>query len=103
MKTKIAVFGCGWLGLPLAQSLQQKGYTINGSTTSKEKINLLKYSGIHPFLVDLNDTNFTKNLDLFLNDVEILIINIPPRMKTGDATNYYQKMKLVHQCAKAQV
>ena len=101
MKTKIAVFGCGWLGLPLAQSLQQKGYTINGSTTSKEKINLLKDSGIHPFLVDLNDTNFITNLDLFLNDVEILIINIPPRMKTGDATNYYQKMKLVHQRAKA--
>ena len=100
MKNKIAVFGCGWLGLPLATTLQQKGYTIHGSTTTKDKLPLLEAQSILPFLVDLNDADFTTQLDLFLNEAEILIINIPPRMKTGDTTNYYEKMKLVHQRTK---
>lgn len=100
MKNKIAVFGCGWLGLPLATTLQKQGYTINGSTTTKDKLTLLKEQSILPFLVDLNDADFTTQLDLFLNDIEILIINIPPRMKTGDPCNYLTKMKLVHKHSK---
>lgn len=100
MKNKIAVFGCGWLGLPLATALQKQGYTINGSTTTKDKLALLKEQSILPFLVDLNDADFTTQLDLFLNDAEVLIINIPPRMKTGDASSYLTKMKLVHKHSK---
>ncbi|MDO6489895.1 MULTISPECIES: NAD(P)H-binding protein [unclassified Cellulophaga] len=104
MKNKIAVFGCGWLGLPLATTLQKQGYTINGSTTSKDKLALLEEQSIHPFLVNLNDEDFTTQLDLFLSDVEVLVINIPPRMKTGDASNYLNKMQIVHkQCNIANV
>ncbi|WP_077400897.1 NAD(P)H-binding protein [Cellulophaga omnivescoria] len=99
MNNKIAVFGCGWLGLPLATSLQKLGYKINGSTTTKDKLSLLKELSIMPFLVDLNDNDFTTQLDAFLSNVDILIINIPPRMKTGDASSYLAKMKIVHkQC-----
>lgn len=100
MKNKIAVFGCGWLGLPLATTLQKQGYKINGSTTTKDKLTLLEQQSINSFLVDLNDNDFTTQLDAFLSNVDVLIINIPPRMKTGDASSYLTKMKLVYKHSK---
>ncbi|WP_258929290.1 hypothetical protein [Flavobacterium davisii] len=41
-RQKISLLGCGWLGLPLAESLIKKGYEIKGSTTNLDKIPLLK-------------------------------------------------------------
>ena len=35
---QVSILGCGWLGLPLAKSLIEKGFSVNGSTTSVEKI-----------------------------------------------------------------
>ena len=57
---KIAIIGCGWLGLPLAKKLIKENFIVNGSTTSKEKISVLKTEKIEPFLIDLN-----KNLVFF--------------------------------------
>lgn len=51
---QISILGCGWLGFPLAKSLLEKGFSINGSTTSVEKIAVLEKAGIHPFLVSLS-------------------------------------------------
>ena len=55
---KIAILGCGWLGLPLAKKLIESGYTINGSTTRPEKIKTLRDNGIQPFLIKLSDSSF---------------------------------------------
>src|SRR5574343_621841 len=41
-REKIAILGCGWLGLPLAKSLLSKGYEVKGSTTSESKLVILK-------------------------------------------------------------
>gem|GEM_PF-4555050 len=49
-KPTISIIGCGWLGLPLAEFLVQKGYLIKGSTTREEKLDQLKSKGIQPFL-----------------------------------------------------
>ena len=51
---QISILGCGWLGLPLAKSLLEKGFSINGSTTSFEKISILDKAGITPFIVSLS-------------------------------------------------
>ena len=51
---KIAIIGCGWLGLPLAKKLIKENFIVKGSTTSKEKISVLKTEKIEPFLIDLN-------------------------------------------------
>ena len=51
---KIAIIGCGWLGLPLAKKLIKEIFIVKGSTTSKEKISVLKTEKIEPFLIDLN-------------------------------------------------
>lgn len=100
MNKNIAVFGCGWLGLPLAKSLIKEGFNINGSTTSKEKIPLLEKSGISPFLVDLNSNNYADGLKNLLKNANILIVNIPPRMKIGDTSSYFKKMEVLHHCIK---
>ncbi len=100
MNKTIAVFGCGWLGLPLAKSLQPEGFKINGSTTSFEKKALLKENNISPFLVDLNADDYINKIDIFLKNAEILIINIPPRMKTGDSSSYFEKMEVLYKRTK---
>ena len=73
----VSIIGCGWLGLPLAKFLLAKGYKINGSTTSENKLQILKQEGIVPFLVHLNPAISGNNLLDFFN-TDLLIINIPP-------------------------
>ena len=48
----IAVFGCGWLGFPLAQQLRQAGFRVKGSTTTPSKISQLTLAGIDGFLLE---------------------------------------------------
>ncbi len=69
----ISILGCGWLGLPLATKLNSN-YKIKGSTTSIEKINLLKSNSIDPFIIDILHIN--NDIEEFLNN-DVLIVNIP--------------------------
>ncbi len=50
---QISILGCGWLGVPLAESLIKKGFSIKGSTTSEEKIEILTKKGIEAFLISI--------------------------------------------------
>lgn len=73
MNNRISILGCGWLGLPLAVDLIDKGYEVSGSTTSEHKIPELKEKGIQPFLIDIS------NADLDMRDFlacDVLIIAI---------------------------
>jgi nucleoside-diphosphate-sugar epimerase len=76
MKPTISILGCGWLGLPLAKSLTQKGFSVKGSTTSVAKINRLESAGIKAFQIDIGKRNY--DISEFLNS-DILIIDIPPQ------------------------
>ncbi|MEL1255601.1 NAD-dependent epimerase/dehydratase family protein [Flavobacterium sp. DGU38] len=80
--TKISILGCGWLGLPLAKRLIEKGNSINGSTTSENKLPILKDAGINPFLVALESESVSESINVFLAVSEILIIDIPPKLRT---------------------
>jgi len=83
---KIALIGCGWLGLPLAQKLKEKGHEIFGSTTSKDKLVFLKEIGIQSFLYDGKE-----EVKLFadLLTVDCLILNFPP----SKSSNYPEQIK----------
>jgi nucleoside-diphosphate-sugar epimerase len=87
---QISILGCGWLGLPLAKSLLQKGYLISGSTTSENKIPMLHNTGITPFLICLSEDKLEGEMDSFLKNSEILIIDIPPKLR-GNATEHFVK------------
>lgn len=83
---KITILGCGWLGFPLAKKLIESGYEVKGSTTSESKLNLLQLHQIEPFLIELSENKINGNITAFLNDSEILIIDIPPGLRRDTAT-----------------
>ncbi|MFT3794631.1 NAD(P)H-binding protein [Flavobacterium sp.] len=78
MKT-ISILGCGWLGIPLAETLIDKGFLVKGSTTSQAKIKPLETKGIQMFQVSLEADAVEGDIDNFLKGSEVLIIDIPPR------------------------
>lgn len=79
---KISLLGCGWLGLPLARKFIENGYSVKGSTTSEDKIDILKNIGITPFRIHLSADGIDGNITDFLAS-EILIIDIPPKKDEG--------------------
>jgi len=92
--------GCGWLGLPLAESLIVAGHKIHGSTTSEEKIKTLEDSGIVPFIISLLENSIEGNILDFLKDVNIVIVNVPPKLRKENSENYIKKMQRLHQAIK---
>lgn len=78
---QISILGCGWLGLPLAQTLIKKGYAVKGSTTSVDKIITLKNKGIQSFLLALDSESVPDTFPDFLAGSETLIIAIPPKLR----------------------
>lgn len=84
--TKISILGCGWLGLPLAKRLIEKGNRVKGSTTSQNKLSILENAGIQPFLVVLESESISESITAFLSESEILIIDIPPKLRGSNAT-----------------
>jgi nucleoside-diphosphate-sugar epimerase len=75
MNKSIAIIGCGWLGLPLAERLVARGFTVYGTTTSTDKIELLNAKGIQGSMLRLDSTD-SSNSPLPIADV--YIVNIPP-------------------------
>lgn len=86
-RKKIAILGCGWLGLPLAQSLLSKGYQVKGSTTSENKLDLLKNARILPFQIQLEAHQIIGNIENFLNETNVLVIDIPPGLRRETSTS----------------
>ena len=91
--TQISILGCGWLGLPLAKALLEKGFLIKGSTTSEEKILMLKNIGINPFLIRLESQNVVGEMDRFLDGSTTLIIDIPPKLRGNSSEDFVGKIQ----------
>jgi len=89
----ISILGCGWLGFPLAKSLLQKGFLVKGSTTTLEKISVLENAGIDAFHIALYEVEIVGEMDAFLSNSEILIINIPPKLRGNSSEDFVQKIK----------
>ena len=87
MGIKISILGCGWLGLPLAKSLLSKGYEVKGSTTSEGKLEVLKSTGILPFQIQLEEHQIIGNMEDFLKETDVLVIDIPPGLRRETSTS----------------
>lgn len=90
---KISVLGCGWLGLPLAKKLIDSGFIVNGSTTTSEKLSKLEDAGIVPFIISLTEEGISGEVREFLKDSEVIIINIPPKLRSVSSENFVAKME----------
>ena len=87
---KVAVIGCGWLGLPLAKQLVANGHTVMGSTRNIDKHPTLKEQGIEPvnlILGKLDEEAITK-----LKTCHCWIINIPPGRHSVEPEVFTQQM-----------
>lgn len=93
MIKKIGILGCGWLGFPLAQSFVKQGHQVNGSTTSIDKILPLAQNGVNPFLIAIHNHHTEGNLEYFLEDLDVLIINIPPKIRKNPKANFVSKIQ----------
>lgn len=92
--SKISILGCGWLGLPLAKSLLEKKHELKTSTTSSEKIEKLESFGLNPYLISLSDV-IEGDISGFLQDSEILIVDIPPNLSAGENDDFTAKIKIL--------
>ena len=90
---KISILGCGWLGFPLAKSLVEKGFSVNGSTTSENKLSILSSAGILPYLISVNENEIVGDFNAFLENSEILIIDIPPKLRGDFSESFVSKIK----------
>jgi len=96
----ISILGCGWLGLPLAEHLVKKGYTVKGSVTSSHKLDILEEKGIMPFLIRITDTEITgEQLSGFFAS-EILVINFPPSRREDILTYHSAQISLLIEAVK---
>lgn len=90
--TQISILGCGWLGFPLAKALVHNGFLVKGSTTSTEKVSILKSAGIEPFIVQLEEEKISESVADFLANSQILIVNIPPKLRGNSTENFVAKI-----------
>lgn len=81
---KIAVVGCGWLGLPLSLSLQDSGHSIVATSRSKEGCSQLSPLGFTCLAFELGDDLWHEKLAPIF-DCDLLILNIPVGRKTSSA------------------
>lgn len=94
-KRKISILGIGWLGFPLAKKLIEIGYNVKGSTTSESKLEHLKTNNIQPFQLELSEDKINGNILGFLENSEVLIIDIPPKLRSNPSENFVEKIKLL--------
>lgn len=85
----VSILGCGWFGLPLAKQLVQSGYEVKGSTTTKEKLANIRSAGIGAYLFTLDQDEGAG--DFF--DSEILILGVPPKLRSGSGEDYEGKVR----------
>lgn len=90
--TQISIIGLGWIGLPLAQLLQERGHKVVGSTTSADKQAKLKELGVEAIEFALVPFPQGKGFQKLFTS-EVLVINIPPKSRSTDGKFYLEQMK----------
>lgn len=78
---KVSILGCGWLGFPLAKKLIEIGFEVKGSTTTENKLAVLKSNKIAPYLLEVSEHKISECISDFLYNADILIIDIPPGLR----------------------
>ncbi|PWL39594.1 NAD(P)-dependent oxidoreductase [Flagellimonas aquimarina] len=96
MNDTIGVLGCGWLGLPLAKYLITHKYEVYGSTTSEEKVVFLQKEGIRAYQISLSAAGIDGDIKDFLSNIDILIINLPPKLRSGNRESFVEKIKQLY-------
>lgn len=90
MTKTISILGCGWLGLPLGESLARHGFRVKGSSTSPGRLDAIRGAGIEPFLLSLDPELSGDRPEEFL-EADVLVVNIPPGRRREDVETYHPR------------
>lgn len=91
MKT-VSIIGLGWIGEPLGFHLQDKVFQVLGSTTSAEKQEKLTQKGLQAIRFSLNPHPEGVGFNALFQS-EILVVNIPPRSRSGNGAFHLEQIK----------
>lgn len=89
---KVSIIGLGWLGEPLGIHLQEKCFNVFGSTTSEEKSKRLSSKGLKVVRFSLNPHPEGLGFHALFQS-EILVVNIPPRVRSGNGEFHLEQLK----------
>lgn len=85
----VSILGCGWLGEPLAISLEEAGFLVRGSVRNSGGLAALSEKGIEPYLIDIAPEVKGESVDEFFSS-DVLFINFPPERR-DDIETYHEK------------
>jgi len=95
MRSSISIVGCGWLGLPLGQTLHNHGYNVAGSTTTPSKQTLLRQHNIMPYIIECTtNAQLTTSSPSFFT-ADHLIITLPFKRSLPQAAIYFNQIKSI--------
>lgn len=86
--SKIAILGCGWLGLALGRAFIARGYPVHGTVRQPEKMAALSAAGIVPHLLSIDPAG-GREPSPFPADIEDLFICFPPGFRRGSTPEDY--------------
>jgi nucleoside-diphosphate-sugar epimerase len=79
MNKNVLLFGCGYLGLPLAEELKTQGHFVQVATHSPEKLKGFEEDGLNPFLVSLDFDDFSADsIKEKCKTIDSAIVMLPP-------------------------
>ena len=90
---KIAVLGCGWLGMELGRRLREENHEVRGSVTRHERMQEVRAAGIVPYSIKLFEKGIQGDIRSFLSGVNILIVDIPPGLRKNPEVDFVKKIK----------
>lgn len=90
-KGVVSLLGCGWLGFPLAKRLISSNFEVMATTTTFSKLEVLRQTGIDPYLVQFSDAEQIPDLKKFFG-AKTLIITIPPGRRDPKGFENYKRM-----------
>lgn len=95
---RVGIIGCGWLGLPLGLALQDKGWTVIGTSRSDRGVQALTTAGLAAVRVCIaDDGTFAGRIDTSLLTCDTLIITLPFKRSFSDPTVYFSQLSALCQ------
>lgn len=91
----ISILGGGWLGSPLAEALENKGFIIKVSTASKANYERLIEEGKNAFQVKIQSARVTGNAVQSFLEADILIMNITPNRDELEQEQFASLLPLI--------
>jgi len=95
MNKNVLLFGCGYLGFPLAKELKTQGYFVQVTTHSPDKLKGFEEEELNPFLVSLDFDDFSADsIKEKCKNVDSVILMLPP----SNFKNYAATIQSIADC-----